>query len=122
VRALLDRLAGEPSNGIEKVLDAAELKAGGGFPGAGFYVAFKPGFTAGGALTGALVTASTVRGMHGHLNTLPEMRASFFIAGPGIPVGKSLGEVDMRDVAPTLAAILGLALPQAQGRDLLRSP
>ena len=29
------------------------------------------------------------------------------------------GRVDMRDVAPTLAAALGLRLPQAEGRDLL---
>ena len=53
---------------------------------------------------------------------MPELHASFFIAGPGIPAGKSLGEVDMRDIAPTLAAILGVRLPRAEGRNLLSSP
>jgi hypothetical protein len=50
------------------------------------------------------------------------MRSSFFIAGPGVPAGKSLGEVDMRDIAPTLAAILGVRMPRAEGRNLLAMP
>jgi len=48
-----------------------------------------------------------------------EMDAAFLVARPGIPTGRSLGRVDMRDVAPTLAARLGLTLPEAEGRDLL---
>jgi hypothetical protein len=56
--------------------------------------------------------------MHGHLNAIPSMRASLFLAGSGIPAGRSLGEVDMRNVAPTLAATLGVSLPKAEGRNL----
>lgn len=119
VSDLLNRLAADSTNGIDRVIDAATLRTEGAFPEASFYVAFRPGFTAGGATTGAMITPSTVRGMHGHLNTLPDMRASFFIAGPGIPKGQALGEVDMRDIAPTLAAILGVSLPKAEGRNLL---
>jgi hypothetical protein len=48
----------------------------------------------------------------------PEMDSAFFLAGPGIPRGRSLGRVDMRDIAPTLARRLGLKLPAAEGRDL----
>ena len=47
------------------------------------------------------------------------MHAAFFIAGPGIPRGRDLGRVDMRDIAPTVAALLGLPLPTAEGRNLL---
>ena len=43
----------------------------------------------------------------------PEMRASFFIAGPGIAAGKDLGLVDMRQIAPTLAVLLKVQLPTA---------
>jgi hypothetical protein len=34
-------------------------------------------------------------------------------------VGRDLGRVEMRDIAPTLARLLGLELPAAEGRDLL---
>ena len=47
------------------------------------------------------------------------MNATFLIAGPGIPAGKSLGQIDMRDIAPTLAKLLGVQLPQATGKPLL---
>ena len=57
---------------------------------------------------------------HGYLADVPAMRAAFFVAGPGIPAGRSLGEIDMRDVAPTLAGVLGVRLPAAEGRDLIR--
>jgi hypothetical protein len=60
-------------------------------------------------------------GEHGHLPENPEMDASFFIVGPGVPAGRDLGRVDMRDIAPTLAGLLGLGLPKAEGHDLLGS-
>lgn len=50
------------------------------------------------------------------------MDAAFLIAGDGIQGGQDLGRVDMRDVAPTLAGLLGLTLPEAEGRDLLTPP
>jgi arylsulfatase A-like enzyme len=48
------------------------------------------------------------------------MNSSLVITGPGVPAGRSLGIVDMRDIAPTLAALLGVRLPSAEGRDLLQ--
>jgi hypothetical protein len=47
------------------------------------------------------------------------MDSAFFLAGQGIPRGRNLGRVDMRDIAPTLARRLGLELRAAEGRDLL---
>ncbi len=122
VRELLSRVAADSANGIDTVLDASALRAAGGFPTAAFHVTMRPGYTIGAALQGPLVTPSTVRGMHGHLNARRELHASFFIAGPGIPAGKTLGMVDMRDIAPTVAAVLGLQLPAAEGRNLLSRP
>lgn len=52
--------------------------------------------------------------MHGYMPDRPEMRASFFIMGTGIAPGKQLGVIDMRQIAPTLAAILGVELPSAK--------
>lgn len=119
VRDLLKRLALNPANGIEVVAEGAELQALGGFAGATFVVGVKPGFKMGGALHGAPLRTGKAGGTHGYLPHYREIDAAFFIAGAGIPAGHPLGQVDMRDVAPTLAAVLGLPFPTAQGRKLL---
>jgi predicted AlkP superfamily pyrophosphatase or phosphodiesterase len=119
VRTLLDSLARDPANGIDRVLDARAVHERGGFPTASFLVAFRPGFTPGARLGGALVTPSASKGMHGYLPDIREMRSSFFVTGPGIPAHRSLGAIDMRDIAPTLAGLLGIALPSAEGTNLL---
>jgi predicted AlkP superfamily pyrophosphatase or phosphodiesterase len=54
------------------------------------------------------------RGTHGHLHTHPEMRTAFVAAGPGVPKGLRLGEASQLDVAPTVAALLGVTLPAAE--------
>lgn len=119
VRALLDRLAADPAHGIDRVLDAAALRERGGFPEAAFVVGLKPEWHAGGSLDGPLTAKATVGGMHGALPDLPDMRASFFLVGPGVPAGRSLGLIDMRDIATTLARRLDLPLPTAEGKVLL---
>jgi hypothetical protein len=43
------------------------------------------------------------------------MRAAFFAAGSGIAAGRDLGIIDMRQIAPTVAALLGVKLPSATG-------
>jgi predicted AlkP superfamily pyrophosphatase or phosphodiesterase len=118
VRALLDRLAADPAHGIDRVLDAAALRDRGGFPTAAFLVGLKPDWDAGSSLSGPLVGAPSVAGMHGHLPDLPDLHAAFFVVGPGVPAGRALGVIDMRDIATTMARRLGLALPAAEGRVL----
>ena len=114
VRALLDRLQADPANGIERILDHAAIAAGRGFPDAAFLVAFRPGTELGPALTGELVTPPANLGMHGYLPQFPEMRSSFFIVGPGIATGRALGEIDMRQIAPTVAQALHVTLRDAE--------
>jgi predicted AlkP superfamily pyrophosphatase or phosphodiesterase len=120
VRRLLDRLAGDPSSGVLRVLDNGALRAMGGFPEAAFLVDLKPGYRIGGSGQGPLVSAAKPAGTHGYLPSLAQMNACFFLAGPGIP-RRALGEIDMRSIAPTLARLLGLQIPTAEGRDL-RAP
>jgi predicted AlkP superfamily pyrophosphatase or phosphodiesterase len=117
-RALLDKLAAEPANGIDRVLDAATLHARGGFPPASFLVGLKPGWQMVSTLTGSMLGGGK-GGTHGHLPDLAELRASFFLIGPGVPAGRALGLIDMRDVAPTLARRVGLSLSTADGKILL---
>ena len=71
-------------------------------------------------MTGPLISKVKPGGTHGELPDVPELRASFFVVGPGVPAGKNLGLIDMRDVAPTLAKEAGLALPSAEGKALLK--
>ena len=120
VRNLLAAFAIEPANGIDRVLEADVLHERGGFPTASFLVGLKPGWRTGPiSLTGPVRSTHKPNGTHGHLPDLPELRASFFLVGPGVPAGRSLGIIDMRDVAPTLARRLGIALPTADGKILL---
>ena len=112
-------MARDTADGIATVLGADSLRALGGFPEAAYLVSLRRGFASGTRTTGPLVAPSKQKGTHGYLPDVPEMRASFFVMGRGVAAGRSLGEIDMRDVAPTLAHLLGLRMPQADGRDVL---
>jgi len=119
VEQLLRRLAADPENGIAAILDPAQVAQMGGTPGPAFVVDFRPGYAAGGALTGPIVRdRKTTGGAHGYAPTHPELLASFMIAGPGIAAGKDLGEIDMRAIAPTLAQVMGVPFPTADLKPL----
>lgn len=123
VRELLAKLAGDsangPANGIDRVLEADDLHARGGYPTASFFVGLKPGWKNGYVLTGPIVQSVKKGGTHGALNDLPELRSSFFVVGGSVPKNKNLGVIDMRSIAPTLAGLVGLSLPTADGKSLL---
>jgi predicted AlkP superfamily pyrophosphatase or phosphodiesterase len=119
VGAFLEKLRTDEANGIARVLTRAEIAAHDGNPQAEWYVVFKPGYQMAPELKGPRLGPSKMRGMHGYDADLPEMRSTFLLRGAGIPAGKSFGSIDMRDIAPTLARLLGVSLPQAQGKSLL---
>lgn len=119
VRELLAKLAADPANGIDRVLEAEELRRRGGYPNASFFVSLKPGWRTGAAMTGPVVSKVKPGGTHGQLPDVPELRAAFFVVGQGIPAGRDLGLMDMRDVAPTLAREAGLVLKGAEGKSVL---
>jgi len=114
VSTLLTQLASDPNSGIERILSHEEIATGGGFPGAEFLVAFRLGYEFGDAYDGPVVSKPSNLGTHGYLAEHAEMRASFFIVGPHIAAGHSLGEIDMRRIAPTLAGILQVHLKDAE--------
>jgi predicted AlkP superfamily pyrophosphatase or phosphodiesterase len=57
-------------------------------------------------------------GVHGFLATDPKMNAMFIAAGAGIKRGAKLDVIDNVDVAPTVAYLLGITLPDTDGRVL----
>jgi predicted AlkP superfamily pyrophosphatase or phosphodiesterase len=120
VRELLAKVAGDPANGVDRVLEADDLHQRGGYPPASFFVSLKPGWKTSYSLTDPLLMKIKLGGTHGELPDVPELRASFFFVGPGVAAGRSLGVIDMRDIAPTLAHAAGLSLPTADGKNLLQ--
>ena len=111
---LLHTLASDPANGIERVMTHEEIVQARGFPNAAFFVSFKIGYEFGDSFLPPLVSSPSNLGMHGYLPDRPEMRSAFFLIGPGVPAGRSLGEIDMRQIAPTLATILHVSLKDAE--------
>ena len=114
VDALLAKLASDPANGIARVMSHDEVVAGRGLPNAEAIVAMAPGYELGYGFAPPLVTAGTNGGMHGYPPDRPEMRSSFFLIGPSVAKDKSLDQIDMRNIAPTLAKIMGARLPDAE--------
>ena len=120
VKDLLTKIASDPANGVDRVLDAEELRARGGYPTASFFVGLKPGWRTGSDVETPLLTKTKAGGTHGELPDLPDLRASFFLVGPGVPAAKDLGVIDMRNIAPTLAHEVGLQLPSADGETMAK--
>ena len=119
VKALLDKLAGEPANGIDRIWSQEEVRQGRGFPDAAFLVSLKTGYEMAYSLSMPLITKPSNLGMHGYVPERAEMRSSFFIVGPHILKAKSLGEIDMRQIAPTLADVLHIRLAGAEMAQLV---
>jgi len=118
VAALLNDLAADPASGVGQVIGRDQIKALGGAPDADFFVDAKIGYEFAGKLRGPLVTAGSQKGTHGYFPAHPEMRATLIIDGPHLAAHGALGEVDMRDIAPTVAELLGVKLPSADGEPL----
>lgn len=121
VRDVLQRLATDEKGGIHRFFEGDAAQKTGGFPNAAFIVVTKPEWYFSGSFEGPLTRERpSVSGGHGFFAEFPEMDSAFFIVGPGIAAGKNLGRIDMRDIAPTLAGRLGVKLPTAEGRDVLK--
>jgi predicted AlkP superfamily pyrophosphatase or phosphodiesterase len=119
VRDLLHSLAANANNGIAEVLEAGDpIAARGAFPTASFLIVMKSGYYLGSNTSGPLVTAITGHGGHGFAPTDPDMRAALFVAGVGIARHRDLGLIDMRQIAPTVAALLDVPLPSATAKPL----
>lgn len=84
------------------------------------WLAAKSGYSFSEAHTGNdVVTARSSRGgTHGYLPDQPDMLGTLVISGAGIQPGTRLGKVQSVDVAPTIARLLGIELPTAEGKVL----
>ncbi|HEX4142168.1 MAG TPA: ectonucleotide pyrophosphatase/phosphodiesterase [Pirellulales bacterium] len=60
-------------------------------------------------------------GAHGYLPEHSDLEATCVMWGAGIKPGTSLGRVSNLDVAPTIARLLGIELPSAEGKPLVEA-
>jgi predicted AlkP superfamily pyrophosphatase or phosphodiesterase len=114
-------------DGVTSVLTPADFPAT-GYPSpdalprmADVVVAAREGYAFDGATSGdgvEDVAAGSSPGAHGYLNTDPDMRAIFIASGAGVRRGATLGVIRNLDVAPTIAAWLGVAMPGVDGQPL----
>lgn len=124
-RQALDRvmkeLAADPALGILEVVDREHARARGGFPLADYVLVSQKGYEIRDDVTGDYCTEKLhQKAQHGYNENFEEMRASFLIEGRGIRRGYDIGAMNLIDIAPTLAAVMGFEMPQAEGINRLR--
>jgi predicted AlkP superfamily pyrophosphatase or phosphodiesterase len=114
------RLQREGSWGIDQILEGDNLKAAKGFSNSFMAVGMKSGFWGDAGDSGPWLTPSRLKGMHGYVPGDKNMDASFAVLGPGIAHVR-LPRGHVVDVAPTVAALLGLRMGNVEGANLLSS-
>lgn len=60
-------------------------------------------------------------GEHGFSVDVPQAQTFFVLSGPGIRQGMHIPGMNLVDIAPTLAGLMGLSLPDAEGESLADS-
>ncbi len=122
VAAIFSNLAKSANSPIKRIISRNELRRMGAIPQATLMLEAAPGYSFDEALTGQETRDSgeTYRGTHGYLPTSAEMRASLIMYGVGVRSGAKVPLARMIDVAPTVAALLKLNLPQAEGKRIER--
>ncbi len=113
VETYLRGLAADPDHGIAAILDREEIARLGGNPHADFWIDLRAGFTFSQYLGGQLTAPRSRIGTHGYSPDQREMDSVFLMAGSGVMAGARVGRVDMRTIAPTLAAALRIPFSEA---------
>ena len=116
-RRALERKAEQ--TGAFRVVTAQEMKSLGADPDAWFGLEAEPGFVFSNDARGPFLRAAATRGVGGYLPGHREMDAGFVAWGPGIARGLRIPVMELTDVAPTLAPLLGLSLDGVEGRVLV---
>jgi predicted AlkP superfamily pyrophosphatase or phosphodiesterase len=109
VAAVLQKLAADPANGIDRVLTRQDLESASAHLDASFGVSMKRGFYLG-SDTSTVLTPISSKGGHGYDPAFPELQSSLVMAGPDVAPTGDIGVVPMTRIAPTVAAWLGVRL------------
>lgn len=106
VRQLLNNLPSEQKK-LFKIIERKQLDAIGADPNAALAITMLNNATVGGGTTGALVKPAK-GGTHGYYPDFKEIQTGFVAYGPGLAKGAVINEMNLTDVAPIIAQLLGL--------------
>jgi len=102
--------------GIFRVVSRDELDALGAYPEAAFFIEPAEGYyVTDGVVNDAVLIGATRFGAHGFLPTETRMHTGFIAAGAGLRQGVPLTVLRQIDIAPTIARLLGVDLPDVDG-------
>ena len=94
---------------VEQVVNREKLAALEADPDAELMLEAVPGLAFSDRTEGPVISDSPKdRGTHGYLPTRSGMEATFIAAGREVAVGKNLGRISLKQIAPTLAHLMGL--------------
>lgn len=119
VEGIFRALADRRYRGLFRVVDRAEIARRGGDPDALLFLEPAEGYTTAAGATGEFLVASPRRGDHGYIPDTPAMHTGLVAAGAGIARGVAMPLARQIDIAPTVARLLGFALPQAEGAPMV---
>ena len=112
-REALEKFNARSGGKLFRVVEAAEAAKLGAYPGAAFVLEAAPGYFFGDGLKRGAVVDTDTRGMHGYLPGPDDYRATFVASGLDVIRRGDLGTLHMTEVAPAVAAHLGLTLRDA---------
>lgn len=120
VHKILLALKKDPANGIREIWTAEDLAKRGAHPDAAFGLDVVDGFYSG-AGHDVLVKPSSTKGGHGFGPDRKALQSSFIMIGPTVQRRGNVGVINMTQIAPTLARILGVSLSPAAARPIVLS-
>lgn len=115
VEGMFRGLADRRYRGLFRVVDRAEIARRGGDPDALLFLEPSEGYTTAAGATGEFLIASPRRGDHGYIPDTPAMHTGLVLSGAGIARGVVMPLARQIDIAPTIARLLGVAMPTAEG-------
>ena len=102
----------QQDSGIGRIYEKEEILSMKAFRSASLLIEAAPGYRMIAGTDGPLRESSADRGAHGFTPDLKGQSSSFLLRGPGIEAGNNLGELELVDIAPRFAQILGIELRQ----------
>ncbi len=115
---ILTTLASNPDNGIRRVYAAKDLAELHTNPKSFLALEAAKDFGFGAAMDGAVVMQTSLGGKHGYSPDIPELRPSMILSGAGVYPCELKEGVRIVDVAPTVAALLGVQMSNVMGRNI----
>jgi len=100
---------------LYQIIEKDELVKLGGPRDAAFCLEGELGIMFSGLATGDFVRSANLQGNHGYLPTKPGLQTGFIAVGRGIKRCVVVDNMRLVDVAPTVAALLGVELKDIDG-------